>query len=69
MPKQPKPLRRVGVVAAELGLKRELFISAARRGEIPFEIVALGPRGLLHARERVRPPIDPAAVFAARARS
>jgi hypothetical protein len=65
MSKPTKPLRRVGVVAAELGLKRDVFISACARGELPFEVIRLGERGILHVRER-KPAIDAPSVYGAR---
>ncbi|HEY0877866.1 MAG TPA: hypothetical protein VGE10_05390 [Zeimonas sp.] len=64
-PKPSNPLRRASVVAAETGIGRDVFLAACRRGELPYELVRLGARGIYYVRER-KPAIDALSVYRAR---
>lgn len=64
----PHAWRRVSHYLAETGLARDVFLAAARRGELKYEIAQFGAARIWHARPRRPEPTLAARIYGERER-
>ncbi len=52
MQSNPQGLLRIALAAQRVGLSSDAFATACKRGDIPVELLRIGPRGFRYVRAR-----------------